>query len=92
MLSATEIAAIQGKLHLLSEAEQTELLDSLAELERRKWAKEAQEDLLAFCIAMDPNYKVGAHHKKLARLLTDMEQGKTDRIGVSVPQIGRAHV
>ena len=93
MLSAQEIQTLQANLYKLNPYEKQELLDSLEELERRKWAKEAQDDLLAFCVAMDPKYKVGAHHRRLARMLMNMEQGLNDRIGVSVPpRHGKSHM
>jgi predicted phage terminase large subunit-like protein len=34
---------------------------------------------------MQDDYKVGAHHRRLASLLEDIEQGRKDRICVSVP-------
>jgi hypothetical protein len=41
--------------------------------------------LIAFCRHMQKDYKVGAHHKRLAALLEDIERGYRDRICVSVP-------
>jgi len=58
----------------------------IAELEANL-DKMSPEELavVAFCLHMEPKYLVGAHHKQLASLLMDIEQGREDRIAVSVP-------
>jgi len=85
MLTEPELNALQTNLHLLSPDELTEVLDALEELERRKRAQACHDDLLEFCKAMDPNFKVGRHTRRLADLLMKMERGEEDRIGVSMP-------
>lgn len=93
MLSRNEINTLQANLHLLSADEQAQMLEVLEELERREFAANAQEDFLSFCVAMDPNYKVGAHHRRLADLLMGMVTGDKDRIGVSIPpRHGKSHM
>ena len=59
--------------------------DTLAELERREAARLARDSLLEFCIRMNPDYKVGRHHRRLAKLLEDMAFNRKDRIAVSIP-------
>jgi len=85
MLQSSEIEFLQANLDKLSETELAEVLLSLEELEARQQAQRCQDDLIEFCKAMDPNYKVGKHHRRLADLLMAMERGEEDRIGVSVP-------
>jgi len=85
MLQASEIEFLQANLDKFSEDELAEVLLSLEELEKREAAKKSHDDLIAFCQHMDPNYKVGKHHRRLANLLMSMERGDEDRIGVSVP-------
>ena len=60
-------------------------LEKLEEMERRKRVQACHDDLIEFCKANDPNYKVGKHHRRLADLLMKMEKGEEDRCGVSVP-------
>lgn len=68
------------------DAEDLEAFDaSLAELERREAAKLARDSLIEFCKRMSPEYKVGKHHKRLAKLLEDMAYNHKDRIAVSIP-------
>lgn len=59
--------------------------EALEELEKREAAKVARESLLEFCLRMNPDYKIGAHHRRLARLLEDMAFNRKDRIAVSIP-------
>lgn len=65
------------------DAEETDLV--VDEITRRKEAKAAREDLIAFCQKMQPDYKVGKHHRILADLLMNIAAGKQDRICVNIP-------
>ena len=59
--------------------------EALEELEKREAAKAARCSLLEFCVKMNSEYKVGAHHRRLAKLLEDMAFNRKDRIAVSIP-------
>ena len=85
MLTEYELTALHANLHLLKADELTEVLAALEELERRKLAQTRHDDLIEFCKAMDPNFKVGRHTRRLGDLLMKMERGEEDRIGVSMP-------
>ena len=85
MLTEAELESIQANIGNMDEQELLEVLSALEELEARKIAKARQDDLIEFCKHMDPSYKVGKHHRRLANLLMAMERGDEDRIGVSVP-------
>ena len=63
-----------------------EEIDTLVdELATRKYNLEAHKDLIAFCKHMQPDYTVGKHHRMLADMLMDIEQGNKDRICVNIP-------
>jgi predicted phage terminase large subunit-like protein len=85
MLTEYELTALHANLHLLKADELTEVLAALEELERRKLAQSRHDDLIEFCKAMDPNFKVGRHTRRLGDLLMKMERDEEDRIGVSMP-------
>ena len=55
------------------------------ELEKRRAAKGCQVDLIKFCQKMQPDYKVGKHHRMLANLLMEIAAGNKDRICVNIP-------
>jgi len=84
-LSETEIKYLYKNVHLLSQAEQEELLIIAEELERRKAAENCRKDLIAFCQHMQADYKVGRHHKILGKMLMEIAVGKKDRICVNIP-------
>ena len=67
-------------------------LEELAEIEKiadeldaRKKNTAAYDDLIEFCKRMQPDYKVGRHHRILADELMAIEAGHKDRICVNIP-------
>ena len=81
-LSEAELRYLYKNLHTLNRAEQEEILKIAEELERRRSAERCRNDLIAFCRYMQPDYKVGKHHRILANLLMEIAEGKKDRICV----------
>ena len=63
-------------------AEIDKMVDELASRQRNDTAK---DDLIEFCRRMQPDYKVGKHHRILADMLMDIEKGDKDRICVNIP-------
>ena len=66
-----------------SDAEELELI--VDEITKRREAKQCRDDLIAFCKKMQPDYKVGKHHRILADLLMNIAEGKESRICVNIP-------
>jgi predicted phage terminase large subunit-like protein len=80
-----ELQVLLDNVDALSDAEVAEVYTLVEDLENRKRLQTLRDDLIAFCRHMQDDYKVGAHHRRLASLLEDIEQGRKDRICVSVP-------
>jgi predicted phage terminase large subunit-like protein len=80
-----ELQLLLQNLDKLTPAELAEVTKMVDELETRKERQRVQDSLIAFCQHLQKDYKVGAHHKRLAALLEDIERGYRDRICVSVP-------
>ena len=66
--------------------------DELAEIDKivdelsvRNKNKAAYDDLIEFCKRMQPDYKVGRHHRILADQLMALEDGSKDRVCVNIP-------
>lgn len=92
-LSQADIQELLDNIELLNEMERAELLTIAATLERREYAQACREDLIEFCRAMQNDYKVGAHHRHLAKLLMQIEKGEKDRITVSIaPRHGKSQI
>jgi predicted phage terminase large subunit-like protein len=84
---------VKNNLHKLNLAQKQEVLTLLEELEQRKMVKKAKISLLDFVLFIEPDYKVGAHHKKLASLLEDLAFGRKDRVAVNIaPRFGKSHL
>jgi len=88
--SEEELNLLLQNLDRLSEAEVVAITTQLEELERRKQLDAARDDLIEFCKYMQPDYKVGRHHRILADQLMAIERGPDaedgeDRICVNIP-------
>ena len=80
-----DLSALLANLDQLDETTLRELETLVDELETRTWNDKCHDDLIEFCKHMQADYKVGAHHRRLADLLMEIEAGHKDRICVSVP-------
>jgi predicted phage terminase large subunit-like protein len=88
-----EIQLMLDNLDAYSPEEQAEI-DKIADiLARRQVADTCQNDLIAFCQHMQPDYKVGKHHRVLADLLMQIAGGEKDRVCVNIPpRHGKSHL
>jgi predicted phage terminase large subunit-like protein len=80
-----EIQIMLDNLDQYSTEEVAEIDRMVEELSTRNYNQAAYNDLLAFCKHMQPDYIVGRHHRLLANMLMDIEQGNKDRICVNIP-------
>jgi predicted phage terminase large subunit-like protein len=83
--SESELEYMLANLDSFSPEEVAEINRIVDELDTRKHNKAAYDDLIAFCKHMQPDYIVGKHHRMLADMLMDIEQGNKDRICVNIP-------
>ena len=83
--SEDEISIMLANLDQYSSEEVQEIDTLVDELGKRKHNKAVYDDLIAFCKHMQHDYIVGKHHRMLANMLMDIEQGKKDRICVNIP-------
>jgi len=80
-----ELELLLQNVDILEERELLEIEKMLEELDRRAALQAAKDDLIAFCKRVDPNYKVGRHHRLLADQLMALESGTKDRVAVNMP-------
>jgi len=72
-------------------AEKIELMDMLDVRERRASLKAASSGMLGFANAVYPGFKVGPHHKKLAKIFEDVIAGKKKRVIINIaPRMGKS--
>ena len=92
-LTQEELLALRDNLHLYPKHKQIQILEILDVLTERKKAKRRRENLLDFIMYIDPDYKIGKHHRKLATLLEDMAYGRKDRVMVNIaPRFGKSQL
>lgn len=84
-LTPDQVRYALRNVHKLPPDRQTKVLEVLRELTARRKARRARESLLEFVKRVDKNYKIGAHHRKLAGILEDMAYGRKLRATISMP-------
>ena len=88
-----EIDLLLQNLNSYTPEEQEEILKLVEELEARQRAEAAYNDLIEFCKQMQPDYKVGKHHRILADMLMDIERGKEyDEEGEEIEGTGKDRI
>lgn len=93
VFSPAEIQQMLDNLHLFSKEELEEIDNIVEELDAKESMATRQMSLIEFCKHMQVDYKVGAHHRRLAGLLEDVEAARKDRICVSVaPRHGKSQM
>lgn len=80
-----EIQHMLDNLDQFSPEEQAEISKIADVLEQRALAASCYNDLIEFCKHMQPDYKVGKHHRILADLLMSIAEGNKDRVCVNMP-------
>lgn len=70
-----DIQLMLDNLDTYSPEEQAEINKLLDTLDEQNKIEAAQLDLIDFCCYMQPDYKVGKHHRILANLLMQIERG-----------------
>ena len=91
LMSQNEIRALQRNLHLYTPQEKAELLADLEERTARAGKKVAQTSILGFATEVYPGFKVGPHHRKLAKIFEDVIAGKKKRVIINIaPRHGKS--
>lgn len=83
--SPAEVQHMLDNLDSFSPEELAEIDKIVGELSTRQYNQSAHDDLIEFCKRMQPDYKVGRHHRILADQLMALEDGSKDRVCVNIP-------
>ncbi len=81
-------AEYEEMLTMLDDSSETSLLSldkMVRKLEEEATLQNTRDDLIEFCKRMQPDYKVGRHHRILADQLMALESGSKDRVCVNIP-------
>lgn len=90
-LTKLELDALQKALPHMSPKEKAELLADLEEREKRTRLAAAQDNMLGFATSVYPGFKIGPHHRKLAKIFTDVIEGRKKRVIINIaPRMGKS--
>jgi predicted phage terminase large subunit-like protein len=90
-LSPEEAMAAQRALPHMTKIEKLAFLANLEKKEDRFQLKKAKSDPIEFAKAIYPGFKVGPHHKKLAKIFQDVVDGKKKRVIINIaPRMGKS--
>ena len=90
-LTPLEAKLIQKNLPNMTKEEKLELFADLEEREKRATLVAAQNNILGFAKAVYPGFKVGPHHRKLAKIFEDVIAGNKKRVIINIaPRHGKS--
>jgi predicted phage terminase large subunit-like protein len=93
MISHDDLEVLQKALPTMSEREQQRSLALLKEYQKEVTQKKGKANFLDFIKHVYPDYKVGAHHARLAKLFEEIADGKRKRVIVNIaPRHGKSEL
>ena len=90
-LTPQEALAAQLALKDMNKQEKLAYLHLLEKKEARHGLKMAQTNMIEFAKRVYPGFKVGPHHKKLAKIFQDVVDGRKKRVIINIaPRMGKS--
>jgi predicted phage terminase large subunit-like protein len=90
-LSKLELEAMAKALPHMTLQEKMELFQDLEMRESRASLQAAKTNMLGFAQAVYPGFKIGPHHRKLAKIFTDVVEGRKKRVIINIaPRMGKS--
>ena len=90
-LTPEQAAALFKNLGKLTAAEKLEALELLDKAQEHKQKNLARSDMLEFAKAVYPGFKIGPHHRKLAKIFTEVIAGTKKRVIINIaPRMGKS--
>jgi predicted phage terminase large subunit-like protein len=93
MISHKDLEVLQKSLPDMSERDRQKHLLLLKQYQKEVTQKKGKANFLDFIKHVYPDYKVGAHHARLAKLFEEIAQGKRKRVIVNIaPRHGKSEL
>ena len=90
-LTPEQAAILFQNLGKMSQVEKLEALDLLNKAEEHKIKNAARTDMISFAKSVYPGFKVGPHHRKLAKIFKDVIEGRKKRVIINIaPRMGKS--
>jgi len=91
--SPADLAKLKAALPTMQEKEKRRTLELLKTYQSEKAKIQGRESFLDFISHVYPGYKVGPHHRKLARIFEEIAEGKKKRVIVNIaPRHGKSEM
>lgn len=92
-LSPTDLAKLKEALPTMQDKEKRRTLELLKTYQAEKMKEKGRESFLDFIKHVYPGYKVGPHHRKLARIFEEIAAGVKKRVIVNIaPRHGKSEM
>lgn len=92
-LSPADLAKLKAALPTMQDKEKRRTLELLKTYQAEKTKEKGRESFLDFIQHVYPGYKVGPHHRKLARIFEEIAEGKKKRVIVNIaPRHGKSEM
>jgi predicted phage terminase large subunit-like protein len=90
-LTPEQAAALFKNLGKLTAAEKLEALELLDKAQAHKQKNLARADMIEFAKAVYPGFKIGPHHRKLAKIFSEVIAGTKKRVIINIaPRMGKS--
>jgi predicted phage terminase large subunit-like protein len=90
-LTPEQASALFKNLGKLTAAEKLEALELLDKAQEHKKKNLARSDMIEFAKAVYPGFKIGPHHRKLAKIFTEVIAGTKKRVIINIaPRMGKS--
>ena len=90
-LTPEQASALFKNLGKLTAAEKLEALELLDKAQEHKQKHLARTNMLEFAKTVYPGFKIGPHHRKLAKIFTDVIAGTKKRVIINIaPRMGKS--
>jgi predicted phage terminase large subunit-like protein len=90
-LTPEQAQALFKNLGKLTAAEKLEALELLDKAQAHKQKNLARTDMIEFAKAVYPGFKIGPHHRKLAKIFTEVIAGTKKRVIINIaPRMGKS--
>lgn len=92
-LTSEDVELIEKAFPTMSDAEKRRVLPLLKDYKDGLTQEIAKDSFLDFIHHVYPDYKVGAHHKRLAKIFEEIAEGKKKRVVVNIaPRHGKSEM
>ena len=92
-LTPEKISALRAALPAMPDSQKRKVADLLKRYQTEKVKTRSKDDFLSFIKHVYPGYKVGPHHRKLARIFEEIAAGKKKRVIVNIaPRHGKSEM